>query len=304
MGSPNAGRVPGGGIPYRNDARTVIAEERRRATGDRRRAARAAALARSYEERSDGPESLLALRARLAVLHRQKEERHQASAVLHELYAARMEAWLAGEPRLNLPPVFMSAVAAAIGVGSAAAMVRGRHPSASVAAASDATARAAYDLEAATGEGPAVAAVAGRASVRAGSRDVLRRWPLYGPAAAELGVRAVTAIPLQVSASCVGALCVYGSEPDIPDTVAAAAGRVADALAHTMLVPASGPGAGLFSEADYQAVAHQAAGMVSVRYGCGTGDAEALLRARSFAEGRPVEEIARGVLRGEVTGFS
>lgn len=55
----------------------------------------------------------------------------------------------------------------------------------------------------------------------------------------------------------------------------------------------------LFGEGDYQAVVHQAAGMISVRYGCGIDDAEAFLRARAFAEGRPAEALAASVLRGE-----
>ena len=283
-------------------------------TGERRRAARAEAIAASYEARSaDGPEHLRSLRVRLAALYRRTEERHRASAALHELHAVRMEAWLNGERRQPIRPAFMSAVAAAIGVSSATATVRGRRPAAVLAASSDVTARAAHDLEVALGEGPAVAAVAQRALIRAGGPSLAERWPLYGPAVEELGVHAVIAVPLELSAACLGALCVYGRDPVIRDEVAAAAGRIADALTYTVLLSPDDPGPGsqdpwdgdgqstalLFAEADYQAVVHQAAGMVSVRCGCGIDDAEDLLRARAFADGRPVESVARGVLRGQ-----
>ncbi len=295
-----------GGAASREDARAVVFSLMRRVIEERRRAARAAGIAASYEARSaDRPEHLRALRVRMASLYRRTEERHRASAALHELHAARMTAWLNGERGQGLQPVFMSAVAAAIGVSSATATVRGRRPAAVVAASSDATARAAHDLEVTLGEGPAVAAVAERTLIRADGPFLAERWPLYGPAVEELGVHAVIGIPLQLSTACFGALCVYETEPVIRDEVAAATGRIADVLTHTVLLPPEGLGFGgypeplLFSEADYQAVVHQAAGVVAVRCGCGIDDAEALLRARAFADGQPVEDIARSVLRGE-----
>ena len=85
------------------------------------RAARAEAIAARCEAQSAaGPEHLRSLRARMAVLHRQMQTRHRTSAALHEAHAVRMHAWADGRgPALQ--PVFMSAVAAAMGVGSAAA---------------------------------------------------------------------------------------------------------------------------------------------------------------------------------------
>lgn len=240
------------------------------------------------------------LRARMAVLHRETQERHLVVAALHEQHAARLEAWLGGERPETLEPVFMSTVAAAIGLGSAAAQVRGRRPAAVVAAASDATARAAHDLEVTLGEGPAMVAVEARATVQVTGMSLAERWPLYGPAVAELGVRAVIAVPLRSNAVCFGALCAYGRKPAIEDGTAVAARRIADALTRTVLLPGETlPGGALFGEPDYQAVVHQAAGMLSVRHGCGVDDAEAMLRARAFAEARPVEMVAMSVLRGE-----
>ena len=48
--------------------------------------------------------------------------------------------------------------------------------------------------------------------------------------------------------------------------------------------------------ADDQAVVHQAAGMVSAHCHCSTGDALALLRARAFADGQPVGQVAHAVV--------
>jgi AmiR/NasT family two-component response regulator len=52
-----------------------------------------------------------------------------------------------------------------------------------------------------------------------------------------------------------------------------------------------------FEETDFQPVVHQAAGMISVYHGFGIDDAEALLRAHSFAEDRPVTDVARDVVQ-------
>ena len=55
----------------------------------------------------------------------------------------------------------------------------------------------------------------------------------------------------------------------------------------------------LFASTDDLAVIHQAAGMVAVHCGCGVDDAADLIAARAFAEGPPVAEIARQVVRGQ-----
>jgi len=215
-----------------------------------------------------------------------------------------MQAWADGRgPAFQ--PVFMSAVAAAMGVGSAAATLYGQRPAAVVTAASDVLARAAHDLEIVLGEGPAVTAMTAGVPVSAVGGSLADRWPLYGPAIGELGVRAVVAVPLRHAADCLGTLCAYSPAPVLPDRVVALAGRVADAVTYTMLLsPDLTADEGvrdepLFAESDYQAVVHQAAGMVAVQFGCGIDDAEHLLRARAFADSKPVEEVALSVLRQE-----
>lgn len=56
-----------------------------------------------------------------------------------------MEIWLDGPGTLR--PVFMAAVAAALGVRGVTTALRGHHHSAALVAASDSTAQAAHDLE-------------------------------------------------------------------------------------------------------------------------------------------------------------
>jgi hypothetical protein len=294
-----------GNVPSPDDAAAVIARLRERVAEERRLAARATEIAARYEEQSAaGPEHLRSLRSRMAVLHRKMQARHRTSAALHEVHAFRMEAWADGRGTA-FRPVLMSAVAAAMGVGSAAATLRGRRPAAQVTAASDAVARAAYDLEVALGEGPAVTAMTAGVPVSADGGSLPDRWPLYGPAIGELGIRAVVAVPLRHASGFLGTLCVYSPELVLPDRVVALAGHFADAVTYTMLLPPDLPADGdvrdepLFGESDYQAVVHQAAGMVSVQVGCGIDDAECLLRARAFADSQPVEEVALSVLRQE-----
>jgi hypothetical protein len=120
-----------------------------------------------------------------------------------------------------------------------------------------------------------------------------------------LGVRAVVAMPVRFPTVRLGALCGFDSRPKLPDGVTASADRVADALAHALLDTAqttenadSGPILPLFDEADYRDVVHQAIGMVSVQCECDLHDATAMLRARSFADGVPVDEIAGRIVDG------
>ena len=252
------------------------------------------------------PASLSQTCLRVAGLQRQVQARQLASARLQDQYADHLRAWLGrpGEP--GRQPVFIDAVAAAIGMPSAAVVLLGAQRGEAVVAASDATARAAHDLEFVLGEGPAHSAVAQGQSVQVAGTALSDRWPQYGPAVAGFGVQAVIAAPLQPPAG-LGAVCAYGSRPAVSKETAMAAGAIADALPLTLSQATLGSRAGngipalpLFGEADFPAVVHQAAGVVSQQCGCGIDDALALLRARAFSAGHPAEEIADRVLRGEL----
>ena len=202
----------------------------------------------------------------------------------------------------------MAAVASALGTPSAAATLRGQRHASVVAAVSDATARAAHELEIVMSEGLAADAVAAGTSVAVAGPALLDRWPHYGPALAELGVRAVTAAPLGPPGARLGALCGYAAEPVLRDGIAAATDRMAVALTEMVLLDVNVPGSGLggpvlpvFGGDGYPAIIHQAAGMVSVQCDCAVDDAEDPLAARAFATSTPVEQIAVQVVRGEIS---
>jgi ANTAR domain len=165
----------------------------------------------------------------------------------------------------------------------------------------------AHDVEFVVGEGPALHVSTMVEPVRVGSSALTEQWPRYGPIVAAKGVGAVVGVPLrQEPGGCLGALCVYAATPTVATEVAAASVRVADALTHTVLnLPGTigddeVPAVPMFDEATFRATIDQAAGVVSVRHGCDVPDAIALLRARAFADGLPIEALAERVVRGDV----
>jgi hypothetical protein len=308
IGRP-AGRRRLWDVPGPDDVRAQIATLRRRSAVARRRVAHAEATAARFEEHAALPSAPVPVSQaclRAAALQRQVQARHLAAARLQDQYAERLRAWLKRDGEPERQPAFIDAVAAAIGMHSATVILLGAQRGEAVIAASDATARTAYDLEFVLGEGPAHLAVTRGQAVQVAGTALGDRWPQYGPAVAKLGVQAVIAVPLQPPAR-LGALCAYDRQPAISGAATTAAGMIADALPLTLSQAARDgqPGDGvpalpLFGEADVPAVVHQAAGMVSQQCGCGITDALALLRARAFCTGRPAGEIAAEVLRGEL----
>jgi hypothetical protein len=279
--------------------------QQQRSDLERKRARRSAALAAEHDAQAQrGPESLRPLHARLGVLHRRMEERHLASAQLHGLLAARLDRWADG-PEAALRPVFMAAIASVLGASSALAVLHGQQHGVAVVGASDRTALAAHDLELVMAEGPTVEAARSGAPVKAAGTALADRWPRYGAAVTELGVRAVVAAPLGLPGAQIGALCALGRQPDMGDEAAPAASRMADAFTRLLLELAGAPlpdddslVMSLFDSMSYLAVVHQAAGMVSVHCDCSIEDAQDLLAMRAFADGVPVVDIATQVVTG------
>jgi hypothetical protein len=294
------------------DARAESWERRRqqqqqRAQLERERGARSATLADWHAARAGlAPTSVRPLHVRLAALHRRMVQRHLASAELHGLLAIRMDRWI-GCPDGVLRPGFMAAIASALGTWSALAVLRGQESGVAVVGASDRIARAAHDLEIVTAEGPALEAARDGAAVMAAGPALLDRWPQYGPAVTELGVRAVAAAPLGLPGTRIGALCALGRKPEMSQEAVLATTRMADAFTRLLLrltepprPDEESPVLPLLDGAGYLAVVHQAAGIVSVQCDCGIDDAQALLAMRAFADGAPLADIATQVVRGEI----
>ncbi|WP_030620231.1 ANTAR domain-containing protein [Streptomyces sclerotialus] len=262
-----------------------------RAATARERAARAEVLAAQQEALAQQDPS--SVHAKIAANHRRSANCHRSSAELQEAYARRLTALR--QPHEPLP-LFMGVVADACGTNSAALTLIGSDHSQLAVAASDEGARAAQDLEFVLGEGPSTDAAARRSRVSAVGTAIERRWPCYGPAVAALGVGEVIAVPLETADGCLGSLAVFDPRPGT--ATAAVFADVTEALVRTVLL---GPDADpeLYGDTDHRDTVHQAAGMLSVQEHCAVGDALSMLKARAYAEGVPVDEMARRIVHRE-----
>jgi hypothetical protein len=165
------------------------------------------------------------------------------------------------------------------------------------------------DLQFTLGEGPTVdVAESGELVLEPDLAEVpWPRWPAFTPAALELGVQAVFAVPLQMGAIRLGVLLAYRDRSG-PMGVGVLADMLvfADAARDGLLGPEAG---GLGPEAGglaggwdagelsgYRASVHQATGMISVQLS--VTQAEALIRMRAFAfsQRRALADVATDVV--------
>jgi GAF domain/ANTAR domain len=162
------------------------------------------------------------------------------------------------------------------------------------------------DLQFTLGEGACVDAVQGGTPVIVSDLDqpgdiVVGRWPAFLEGAGTAGVRAVFAFPLRVGAITVGVLDLYRDRSgDLTSGQLAAALMAADATALALLYLSTGHQDSFCDDADgraaYQMQVHQATGMVKVQAGVTIEEAFLMLRARAFAAGRPVADVAKDVV--------
>ena len=164
------------------------------------------------------------------------------------------------------------------------------------------------DLQFTLGQGPGVDAAAGSPVLVPDLLDAAGRWPAFVPAAAELGVRAVFALPLRIGAISVGTLLAHRDTtgPLVGDALAdtfALADAVTLLLLHQQSTGADcggpageGPRPGWAHPATYRAEVHQATGMISVQLGVSLAEALVRLRARAYAEDRLINDVADDVV--------
>ncbi|MER6421702.1 GAF and ANTAR domain-containing protein [Streptomyces sp. NPDC001137] len=136
----------------------------------------------------------------------------------------------------------------------------------------------------------------------AGGRD-MRRWPLFARQATAVGVRAVYSMPLgSDDGLTVGTLDLYRDGPgDLTEDELRRAQLLAAVMTlalTTLPREESGGGeeawlGGLAAEHDE---VYQAIGMVMAQLGVAADEASARLRARAFAQGRAVLEVAHDVI--------
>ena len=129
------------------------------------------------------------------------------------------------------------------------------------------------------------------------------RWPAFAGGALQAGVRALFAFPLQVGAIRVGVLDLYRDRvgPLSADELTEAL-SFADAATLVLLNVQAGYSVSMpVPVLDDRAEVHQATGVVSVQAGVGMAEALVLLRARAFADERPLGNLASDVLAGTVS---
>jgi hypothetical protein len=173
-----------------------------------------------------------------------------------------------------------------------------------VTAASDAVAERLEELQFVSGEGPCIEAYEARRPVLVPDvRDgTASRWPVYTPGLDGLGVGAVFAFPLQIGAARLGVLDIFRSEhgsltaDELGEALVFADAAVAVLLDGQAVAGPGGPLPGIVEAVDSRAELFQAQGMVTVQLGVSLTDALARIRARAFADNRPLLEVARDIV--------
>jgi hypothetical protein len=217
-----------------------------------------------------------------------------------------------GDPR-QIPVALCEACVRLLPVTGASVSISGGTGVRVTWCASDRVAARLAELQYTVGDGPCQTALDRGAPVIAADlaqgRDA-RRWPIFAHEAVGLGVRAVFSLPLGVNGAAIGTLDLYSdgagglAEPDLRTAL-----WVRDAVTYALmsLQTAGRDGAGedaeddevaswvTASEADHTEV-YQAVGMVMVQLGADPEQALDRLRARAFADGRTVSQVAREVL--------
>lgn len=178
-----------------------------------------------------------------------------------------------------------------------------------VCATNDISARV-EDLQLTLGEGPCIDAVESGAPVVVPDLDspvglATDRWPAFMEGASAAGVKAVFAFPLRVGAISVGVMDLYrDTVGDLSSSQLRGALLAADAAALAVLhLDLDGDEAfadSVDSRSTYQLQVHQATGMVMGQLNVTIEQAFLLLRARAFAEGRALADLATDVVARRV----
>lgn len=128
------------------------------------------------------------------------------------------------------------------------------------------------------------------------------RWLAFTGPAVDAGARAVFGFPLQVGAVRLGALNLYSDRAgDLTDAQYTDALIMADVAAQAVLLlqadaPPDTVAAELESNANFQYVVHQAAGMVAAQLDVTVSQALIRLRAHAFGNSRALTHVARDVV--------
>jgi len=154
------------------------------------------------------------------------------------------------------------------------------------------------------GEGPGVDALAGGMVLAADITDAefVARWPVFAPAAAQAGVRAVFGLPLQAGGIRQGVMGLYRSQPGGLDGEQLADALILADTACALLLDLVGQGPGRVYQGGPEPVGgqhpvvHQATGMLIVQLGVSAAVAMIRLRAYAYAHDRRLGDVAADVV--------
>lgn len=268
------------------------------------RAGRARTIARRHEEFVlQASPRYRALHESQAAIHRQSEQRHLAAVALYTRHVCRMNESMSGRVPIEDPsiPRFIDTLAALVRSASVCVDLRSSTGH-DVVVASDSTARAAHECESLVGEGPVHASALEGPLVATGG-EIQTRWGLYGAVVESLGVESVATVPLRVSEVTLGSMTAFGTSAHPIEARLEELCTIGDAVVDVLVAEVENPrsdAGGLIQSADFGAIVHQAAGIVSVQYGCAIADALALLRAHAFSVESDLGSIAEAVVAGDL----
>jgi hypothetical protein len=197
-----------------------------------------------------------------------------------------------------------AAVMSATGVDGAAVTVVLSTGSRETVYASDQVASDLEELTLTLGEGPGVDAVVGGPAVVAdlAAPECLARWPVFAPAAAYTGVRAVFALPLQVGAVRTGVMDLYRVRAGGLDGEQLANALVLADTACALLLDAAQrdrprPDGRWPEQVGLRhPEVHQATGMIAVQVGVTAAVALIRLRAYAYSHDRRLRDVAGDVV--------
>jgi hypothetical protein len=221
---------------------------------------------------------------------------------------AQVRMWVAEHAAsLGLPvsvPLLCEAAVGHLGVRGATLTVDTPHGWPETSYATDTLGGTVAELQLTVGEGPSMAARCSGGPVLAAdldSPDAQKRWPLFASLAVDAGARALFALPLCVGTIQVGILALHRDEPG-PLPPATLTDSLAFAkFALVLLLDAQAEARdGPADPADrlplHNPQLHQATGMIAGQLDVGMNDAFTRLRAKAFADQRPLAELAADVV--------
>jgi hypothetical protein len=161
------------------------------------------------------------------------------------------------------------------------------------------------ELHVTVGEGPCVEARQAGGPVLVAdldSRASQRRWPLFAPLAVEAGAGALFALPLGVGTIRVGVLALHrvlaGQLPPVKltDSLAFAELALRLLLDEQAGLPVTDDGPAVDGLSLHSRHVHQATGMIAAQLDVAMDEAFSRLRARAFADRRPLADVAADVV--------